>query len=174
MTTLQRSSYSFRRQGSSGRIWEKVVYGPELNAGGGSQLPLTHTRERAQQERYNCKDIVSHANARVAAAAAAEEETNASPPVAPLPPSRSHTKAITCGFITLFGRCGKHNYITEYALILVTRKEGSLEKRRNEQMNNRCSGKSSALFPCIKVLRPKSKTKFFTLSWNVSKPFLAM
>ncbi|CDP20601.1 unnamed protein product [Coffea canephora] len=50
MSTLQRSSYSFRRQGSSGRIWDNRLAGREIKVGCEPEANGTD-HEKVQQNR---------------------------------------------------------------------------------------------------------------------------
>ncbi|KAH6791112.1 hypothetical protein C2S51_006118 [Perilla frutescens var. frutescens] len=85
MNTLQRSSCSFRRQGSSGRIWDKnVVQIPEVK-------PPAPTRENSRDFRYQY--CISDSNL--------SNTSEHDPP----PPSRSERKAHRCAFLSIFVHC---------------------------------------------------------------------
>ncbi|KAI6671218.1 hypothetical protein NL676_006103 [Syzygium grande] len=85
MTTLQRSSVSFRRQGSSGRIWEDLQF-PERksgalhagkNTGLDQEVVLNDRRKDPKDDELRAADS--------------------------LPPAPGVQK---CGLSTIFGRCG--------------------------------------------------------------------
>lgn len=85
MNTLPRSSYSFRRQGSSGsRIWD---YDVEIKP---PAQPLEmFLRSNDKSDRSNNLGAYKH-------------DTMMS---TPMPPSKSKRKHHTCGFLSIFGRC---------------------------------------------------------------------
>ncbi|KAJ0099250.1 hypothetical protein Patl1_22060 [Pistacia atlantica] len=97
MTTLQRSSVSFRRQGSSGRIWNDLqILDPKTGlpvptAKHDKQLPNIDTNGEGNLHQKNSIDSSS--------------------PGAPIPPSPSENEDISdkkvqgCGLSALFGRC---------------------------------------------------------------------
>lgn len=95
MTTLERSAYSFRRQGSSGHIWNNRL--------AGGQPPVTTARgtENSQQNRSNKFEEVSNI-----ASKSVEMETNEDENAAK-PSSRSESKPQRCSCIAIFGRCAK-------------------------------------------------------------------
>ncbi|KAK4346563.1 hypothetical protein RND71_032902 [Anisodus tanguticus] len=98
MTTLERSSYSFRRQGSSGHIWDKRHNKP---SGGGSATTMAHGIGNSQQHRRIQYDEVSNV-----ATPSVGMETNENP-YASVPSSRSESKPPRCSFIAMFGRCAR-------------------------------------------------------------------
>lgn len=80
MNTLQRSSYSYRRDGSSGRIWDyNVVHVPETK-------PPAPSRELTRTY------FISNSTA---------SDHNPTPP----PPSRSERKIRRCAFLSIFVHC---------------------------------------------------------------------
>ncbi|KAL5980977.1 hypothetical protein ACLOJK_028897 [Asimina triloba] len=99
-TQLQRSSISFRRQGSSGRIWENQV--PSAPASG-----LT-ARRQMNDEYYSPRkmddddddDVDAHPQAK-------SPHSHTSTPKFGSPRSHSHsqTSAPKCGFSSVFKRC---------------------------------------------------------------------
>ncbi|KAL7140898.1 hypothetical protein ABFS83_08G018200 [Erythranthe nasuta] len=99
MTTLQRSSYSFRRQGSSGRIWDKDRV----------QNQDIHPSEKSRD--FNYHPIVSNSNSNSNSYSYSNSGVlNASPSdnskVPPPSGSRSESKVHhRCGFVSIFGCC---------------------------------------------------------------------
>ncbi|KAL3525980.1 hypothetical protein ACH5RR_014352 [Cinchona calisaya] len=99
MSTLQRSSYSFRRQGSSGRIWDNRLPGRDIKAHAADH-------EKVQENRSTHNDIDNHSSPPVVA------ETTSVPPEAMASsvdqtPSRSGNKAQKCALGAIFGRCAR-------------------------------------------------------------------
>ncbi|KAK4367479.1 hypothetical protein RND71_011271 [Anisodus tanguticus] len=95
MTTLERSSYSFRRQGSSGHIWDNRFN----KSSGGGTTTTAHGIGNSQQHRRIQYDEVSNV-----ATPSVGMETNENP-YASVPSSRSESKPPGCSFIAIFGRC---------------------------------------------------------------------
>lgn len=93
MSTLQRSSQSFRRQGSSGRIWENGFQIPDRNVASGPPTPRDDQKENQDNK------------------VAQDDELAYSVPVSkvhcPLPSvsPKSGNKVKKCGFVSIFGPC---------------------------------------------------------------------
>ncbi|XP_044504551.1 uncharacterized protein LOC123224871 [Mangifera indica] len=104
MASLQRSSVSFRRQGSSGRIWNDLhILDPKtgiavptatcVKQGDNKHLPNIDTNGEGNLHQNNHIDSYS--------------------PGTPIPPSPSENEAVSdkkvqgCGFSALFGRCSR-------------------------------------------------------------------
>ncbi|CAN4079316.1 unnamed protein product [Withania somnifera] len=98
MTTLERSSYSFRRQGSSGHIWDNRLSKP---ARGETPAATVHGIENSQQQRSIQLDKVSDVATK---SVVMKSNKNA---YAVTPTSGSESKAHKCSFIAIFGRCAK-------------------------------------------------------------------
>lgn len=101
MTTLQRSSVSFRRQGSSGRIWNDLqILDPKTG------LPVP-TANAAKQDYRQLPNIDTNGEGNL------HQKNNIDPssPGAPIPPSPSENEVVSdkkvqgCGLSALFGRC---------------------------------------------------------------------
>ncbi|KAK6798703.1 hypothetical protein RDI58_006406 [Solanum bulbocastanum] len=85
MTTLERSAYSFRRQGSSGHIWDN-------RPAGGEPPPTTTATVHGTEQNRRTSNVDANS---------VEMETNEKPC------SRSESKPPRCSFIAIFGRCAK-------------------------------------------------------------------
>ncbi|XVF16516.1 hypothetical protein REPUB_Repub10bG0038000 [Reevesia pubescens] len=106
MTTLQRSSVSFRRQGSSGRIWnDRHIIDQKTgfpNAAASAIDGIRHDQENHQgniirsPEEYFCpkQEEIHHPQSTNFESHPKPKETNASP-----------RKGQRCGISVLFGRC---------------------------------------------------------------------
>ncbi|PIN05440.1 hypothetical protein CDL12_22018 [Handroanthus impetiginosus] len=90
MNTLQRSSYSFRRQGSSGRIWDNRIQIPEMK---------TASKHDKDSREFNYHPI-SNSNTDIGNASACGSRV-----VHPSSGSRSETKSQRCALISIFGCC---------------------------------------------------------------------
>ncbi|KAG9450363.1 hypothetical protein H6P81_010328 [Aristolochia fimbriata] len=100
MSTLQRSSFSFRRQGSSGRIWENQVNAWELkgpNFMGAAAAPAATTPPLSSQH-------VSTPPAGEAEEVHRLPEYSQQPNIPPTPPVAAHKKS---GFSAFFRLCVK-------------------------------------------------------------------
>ncbi|XXG56315.1 hypothetical protein AAC387_Pa03g3763 [Persea americana] len=77
MTTLQRSSVSFRRQGSSGLIWNDQMWDSK------GPLPVSNAHNR--QENHHSKEMI--------------------PKPAAMSPTTTQQRTQKCGFSTVFSSC---------------------------------------------------------------------
>ncbi|KAM7508080.1 hypothetical protein LguiA_018533 [Lonicera macranthoides] len=104
MTTLQRSAYSFRRQGSSGRIWDNqlqraVSKSSELHAAGTS----TTGGGRNHQEYIFRDEELADPHAEVGTSRTKNNQRGSS--IASSHPSRPENKAQGCALVAIFRRC---------------------------------------------------------------------
>ncbi|XVF14191.1 hypothetical protein REPUB_Repub09cG0036000 [Reevesia pubescens] len=105
MTTLQRSSVSFRRQGSSGRIWnDRHIIDPKTS------LPNAPAEAAAGERRHDQENIPSNGSPEVFFSLAKEEvhhpqPTNFEAHPKPEGNNASPQKGQRCGISVLFGRC---------------------------------------------------------------------
>lgn len=105
MNSLQRSSFSFRRQGSSGRIWHDQIQFMEPKANGNhssTTSPLGKNKHKEENvshmEGNNIMRRRLHGNNDQGA-------THSNSPLSPSPSSRTQNK-INRGFCSsIFGRC---------------------------------------------------------------------
>ncbi|KAL3526476.1 hypothetical protein ACH5RR_011132 [Cinchona calisaya] len=106
MTTLQRSSYSFRRQGSSGRIWDNRLPGREIKIGCEPEANRAADHDKFQENIsiHNEMDIHSSPSPVIGITSAPETEVNC---VVGRAPSRSGNKVQKCAIGAIFGRCAK-------------------------------------------------------------------
>ncbi|KAA8530294.1 hypothetical protein F0562_005003 [Nyssa sinensis] len=91
MTSLQRSSVSFRRQGSSGRIWNDPFQFSEPKAG--ELHAFTPPASGKSQDNFHKKEEIAHSHPS-AALLPAGSEGEVHPSITAAPPSRSENKEI--------------------------------------------------------------------------------
>ncbi|KAJ9152521.1 hypothetical protein P3X46_026081 [Hevea brasiliensis] len=100
-STLQRSSVSFRRQGSSGRVWDNLHI--DRKASGALSGPLIRMSTDKSQE-LHLKNIEK---GREEAFLGKEDEdiSNSSSSTSPMAPSKPENKNQRCNVLSLFRSC---------------------------------------------------------------------
>ncbi|KAM7267764.1 hypothetical protein ACFE04_009930 [Oxalis oulophora] len=98
MSSLQRSSVSFRRQGSSGRIWNDLQF-PESKS---QQLVPFHNEERLERnletEETNCSKRVHNSSP-----SSPSSSVRSTPTTKGIPEQKVHNQG--CGISSIFRRC---------------------------------------------------------------------
>ncbi|EEF44977.1 conserved hypothetical protein [Ricinus communis] len=113
-TALQRSSVSFRRQGSSGRVWDNLqvdrkvssplsVSGPLLCVGATGSGPLTGSETAARSQDLSHKHIETYRESKEFQAY--RDMSNSGSSTTPMPPSKSQSKDQRCSVFSLFRHC---------------------------------------------------------------------
>lgn len=106
MTTLQRSSYSFRRQGSSGRIWDNRISGREIKLSCDLEANgVDH--EKIQENRSIHNDIDNRSSRPSVDDTTSVSETEVNSAGRTPSPSRSGNKVHKCAIGAIFGICAR-------------------------------------------------------------------